>query len=465
MVHVSLQNVSKYFDSGNTVANYKVDLEVEDGEFLVMLGPSGCGKTTALRMIAGLERPSKGAIYFDDERVDDRSPSARNVAMVFQNYALYPHMTVAQNIGYPLKVRGMSPRDRDEKVREVTELLHIEDQAEKKPGALSGGQRQRVALARAIVREPTVFLLDEPLSNLDAKLRQEMRIELKRLQNELDITTVYVTHNQEEAMGMADRVAVMNQGTIQQIAPPQELYERPRTTWVAQFIGSPPMNLFEGTRRNGTIDLGEGGTVDLDGVLGDSIAPGETVPAPGESTQRPNVTPVTADTGGMTRGSARTRREESRGGPDEMTTGVDDRTSTTGVDDRTSTTGVDDRTSTIDADDRRPKTGEDDTVPMTGEDADPSMLLTNGSREDAALGVRPEDMTLTTERPLSGNAIEGTVDTIEPLGEYILVNVSVNDRIVNAKVSEVTVERNDRVFLTFDDEDAYLYDESGELVG
>ena len=445
MVHVSLQNVSKYFDSGNTVANYKVDLEVEDGEFLVMLGPSGCGKTTALRMIAGLERPSKGAIYFDDERVDDRSPSARNVAMVFQNYALYPHMTVAQNIGYPLKVRGMSPRDRDEKVREVTELLHIEDQAEKKPGALSGGQRQRVALARAIVREPTVFLLDEPLSNLDAKLRQEMRIELKRLQNELDITTVYVTHNQEEAMGMADRVAVMNQGTIQQIAPPQELYARPRTTWVAQFIGSPPMNLFEGTRRNGAIDLGEGGTVDLDGVLSDSIVPGETVPT-GESTQRRNATPVPADTSVLTRGSTRTIRGESRGGTDETTTDLDDLTSTTDADDRISTTG------------------EDDPAPMSGGDADPSTLLTSGSREDAALGVRPEDMTVTTTRPSSGNAIEGTVDTIEPLGEYILVNVSVNDRIVNAKVSEATVEQDDRVFLTFDDEDAYLYDESGELV-
>ena len=378
-------------------------------------------------MIAGLESPSEGAIYFDDERVDDRSPSARNVAMVFQNYALYPHMTVAQNIGYPLKVRGMSPSDRDEKVREVTELLHIEDQVEKKPGALSGGQRQRVALARAIVREPTVFLLDEPLSNLDAKLRQEMRIELKRLQNELDITTVYVTHNQEEAMGMADRVAVMNEGTIQQIAPPQELYERPRTTWVARFIGSPPMNLFEGTRQNGTIDLGEGGTVDLTGVLeGSSVASGGNVRST-ESTQPREATRVAAGSGGTT-GSR----------------GTEESTTETG----TAPTAADDVA-------RR--------APMADEDAGKG-LLTNDSQEDAALGVRPEDMTVTTSRPPSGLAVEGTVDTIEPLGEYILVNVSVNDRIVNAKVAEATVERDDRVFLTFDDEDAYLYDSAGELV-
>ncbi|MFP9192211.1 ABC transporter ATP-binding protein [Natrialbaceae archaeon A-CW1-1] len=375
MVAITLENVSKYF--GDTVANYQVSLEVEDGEFLVILGPSGCGKTTALRMIAGLEQPSEGAIYFDDDRVDNRSPSARNVAMVFQNYALYPHMTVGENIGYPLKVRGFSPDERDEKVEEVTELLHIEDQVAKKPGELSGGQRQRVALARAIVREPSVFLLDEPLSNLDAKLRQEMRIELKRLQNELDITTVYVTHNQEEAMGMADTVAVMNQGTVQQVAPPQELYDRPRTAWVAQFIGSPPMNLFEGTRRNGSIDLGAAGTVDLGGVI------------------------------------------EAKGAVVE--------------------------------------TGE-------REDVGTASVVAADSQGEVSLGVRPENLTLTTTRPSSGNVIEGTVDTVEPLGEYILINVTVNEQIVNAKVADRSVSRGDRVYLTFDADDAYVYDTNGELV-
>ncbi|WP_290815321.1 ABC transporter ATP-binding protein [Halovivax sp.] len=399
MTHISLQKVSKYFDGGNTVANYQIDLEAEDGEFVVLLGPSGCGKTTALRMIAGLEQPSEGAIYFDDERVDGTSPSARNVAMVFQNYALYPHMSVAQNIGYPLKVRGIPPDDRDRKVEEVTELLHIEDQVDKKPAALSGGQRQRVALARAIVREPSVFLLDEPLSNLDAKLRQEMRIELKRLQNELDITTVYVTHNQEEAMGMADKVAVMNQGTIQQVAPPQELYERPRTAWVARFIGMPPMNLFQGTRRNGSIDLGEAGTVDLTTITererdGADVRRREVVtangqPEPGGDDREAEAPSAEADTGG--------------GGPD-------------------------------------------------------------AGRGTVALGVRPEDLGVRTEEPADGNAIVGTVDTVEPLGEYVLVNVSVNDQVVNAKVPDTDLRRDDRVFLTFANDDAYLYDEKGELV-
>ncbi|MFP9061030.1 ABC transporter ATP-binding protein [Natrialbaceae archaeon A-chndr2] len=375
MVAITLENVSKYF--GETVANYQVNLQVADGEFLVILGPSGCGKTTALRLIAGLEQPSEGAIYFDDDRVDGRSPSARNVAMVFQNYALYPHMTVAENIGYPLKVRGFSPDERDEKIEGVTSLLHIEDQVEKKPGALSGGQRQRVALARAIVREPTVFLLDEPLSNLDAKLRQEMRSELKRLQNELEITTVYVTHNQEEAMSMSDRVAVMNQGTVQQVAPPQELYDRPRTAWVAQFIGSPPMNLFQGTRQNGSIDLGEAGTVDLSGVL-------EAKEAVVETSER--------------------------------------------------------------------------------DDVQATALLASDAQGTVSLGIRPENLSLVSSPPSSGNVIEGRVATVEPMGEYILVNVSVNDQIVNAKVSDRTVSRGDRVYLTFDTNDAYVYDTNGKLV-
>ncbi len=355
MTAISMEGVSKYFDAGNTVANYRLELEVADGEFVVLLGPSGCGKTTALRLIAGLERPSEGAIYFDGERVDDRSPSDRNVAMVFQNYALYPHMTVAGNIEYPLKVRGIPPDDRDERIADVTRLLHIEDQVGKSPAELSGGQRQRVALARAIVREPSVFLLDEPLSNLDAKLRQEMRSELKRLQNELAITTVYVTHNQEEAMAMADTVVVMNRGTIRQVAPPEELYDRPRTGWVARFIGSPPMNLMDGTRRNGSVDLAEAGTVRFPG-------------APGNG---------------------------------------------------------------------------DGTV---------------------SLGVRPEDLSVSAEPPPAGNAIEGVVDTVEPMGEYVLVNVTVGGRVVSAKVADTDLEREDRVFLTFEDDDAYLYDENDELI-
>ncbi|WP_254769429.1 ABC transporter ATP-binding protein [Salinilacihabitans rarus] len=373
-----MRGVSKYFDGGETVANYRIDLEVEDGEFLSLLGPSGCGKTTALRLIAGLETPSEGEIYFDDERVDGLSPSTRNVAMVFQNYALYPHMSVRENIAYPLKVRGMPPDERDRKIAEAIELLHIEDQVDKPPAELSGGQRQRVALARAIVRDPVVFLMDEPLSNLDAKLRQEMRGELKRLQDELGITTIYVTHNQEEAMSMADRVAVMNRGTIRQLAPPAELYERPRTEWVARFVGSPPMNLLRGTRRDGAIDLGEAGTVDLAGVAG-AGREGAAVRTTGR--EEAAVETVEADVGAS-----------------------------------------------------------------------------------ISLGVRPEDLSVATEPPPGGNAIEGSVDTVEPLGEYTIVNVVVNDQLVNAKVGDADVKRDDRVYLTFDDDDAYLYDEDGHLI-
>ena len=353
MTRISMRSVSKYFDGGDTVANYKLDLEVEDGEFLVFLGPSGCGKTTALRMIAGLETPSDGEIYFDDDRVDQDPPADRNVAMVFQNYALYPHMNVRENIEYPLKVRDVPPEERDERVAEVAELLHIEDQLDSDPAEISGGQRQRTSLARAIVREPSVFLLDEPLSNLDAKLRLEMRSELKRLQNELDITTVYVTHNQEEAMSMGDRIAVMNEGTIRQVAEPEELYRRPQTTWIANFIGSPPMNLFPGHRRNGSIDLDSG-----------------------------------------------------------------------------------------------------DTVPTK----------TETESDDVSLGIRPEDMVVTTEPPESEWSIQGTVETVEPLGEYVLVNVDVAGELINVKVPSTEVEPGTTVYLTFEPEDAYLYDGDGILV-
>ncbi|WP_049928712.1 ABC transporter ATP-binding protein [Halopiger goleimassiliensis] len=418
MTHIELDDVSKYFDAGETVANYRLSLSIDDGEFLVLLGPSGCGKTTALRLIAGLENPSEGEIRFDGERVNARSPSDRNVAMVFQNYALYPHMTVGENIAYPLKIRDVPPAERDRRVAEVTELLHIKDQIDKPPAELSGGQRQRVALARAIVREPSVFLLDEPLSNLDAKLRQEMRSELKRLQDELDITTIYVTHNQEEAMSMADRVAVMNRGTIRQVAPPSELYQRPRTEWVARFVGSPPMNLFRGRRRNGSIDLGEAGRIDLEGIADGDLE--EVV-------------------GGRTEAEPRRREVVGAAGTDSS---VDERGG-----------GADEGEGGVVASDAA---GSSDESPSGGEGP--------AGENTISLGIRPEDLTVRREPPPNGNAITGTVDTVEPLGEYTLVNVTVNDQLVNAKVSEAEFERGERVALAFDDEDAYLYDEAGDLV-
>ena len=353
MTRIHMRHVSKYYDGGDTVANDEVELEVEDGEFLVLLGPSGSGKTTSLRLISGLEKPSEGAIYFDDEDVSTDSPSDRNVAMVFQNYALYPHMSVRENIEYPLKIRDIEPGERDERIAEASELLHIEDILEKAPSELSGGQRQRVSLARAIVRKPSVFLLDEPLSNLDAKLRLEMRSELKRLQDELGVTAVYVTHNQEEAMSMGDRIAVMNEGTVQQVAQPEELYRRPRTTWIARFIGSPPMNLLEGTRHNGTVELASGASVPFD---------------------------------------------------------------------------------------------------------------VEGVSDTVSVGVRPEDLSVHSTHPDDEYAVEGAVDTVEPLGEYTIVNVDVGGGLVKAKEPSTSVERGDTVYLTFEDSDAYVYDDGGELV-
>lgn len=352
MTRIGLRDVSKYFGGGDIVANYKLNLDIEDGEFIVILGPSGCGKTTALRLIAGLETPSAGEISFNGTVVNDRSPSNRNVAMVFQNYALYPHMTVQENIAYPLKVRGISPGERDARIKEMTELLHIADLLEKRPAELSGGQRQRVALARAIVREPAVFLLDEPLSNLDAKLRLEMRSELKRIQDEIGITTIYVTHNQEEAMSMGDRIVVMNQGTIRQVAPPDELYNRPRTTWVANFIGSPPMNLLEGRLENGSVEIPGSNRIAIDRGQGDVVH----------------------------------------------------------------------------------------------------------------IGIRPEDITL-GNGAAEQHTLDGVVDTVEPLGEYMLVNVDVGGTRIKAKVTDSNAERGQDIRLGFTDADTYLYDESGELIG
>lgn len=249
MAGVSLVDVSKRW--GDFVGVDNQSLDVADQEFLVLLGPSGCGKTTTMRMIAGLEEPTSGDIFIDGRRVNDDLPKDRDVAMVFQNYGLYPHMTVADNIGYPLKVRGVARAEIPGLVRTAAEQVELLEFLDRKPKALSGGQRQRVALARAIVRTPRVFLMDEPLSNLDAKLRVTMRAELKNLSHRLRITTIYVTHDQIEAMTLADRVAVMQNGRIQQLGTPVEIYNNPRTLFVAGFIGSPAMNLLAGEIRDG----------------------------------------------------------------------------------------------------------------------------------------------------------------------------------------------------------------------
>ena len=245
MVGVRLVGLTKRF--GEVVAVDRLSLEVGDGEFLVLLGPSGCGKTTALRCIAGLETPDEGEIYIGDALVNELPPKDRDVAMVFQSYALYPHMRVYDNLAFPLKMRKY-PRDEvDRRVRETADLLRIGHLLDRRPRQLSGGEAQRVALGRSIVRQPKVFLMDEPLSNLDAKLRLYMRAELKRLQKDLGVTTIYVTHDQAEAMTMGDRIAVMNQGLLQQVGSPDEIYNRPGNTFVAGFLGSPPMNFLDVT--------------------------------------------------------------------------------------------------------------------------------------------------------------------------------------------------------------------------
>ena len=243
MAQVGTRGLKKYF--GEVRAVDGVDLSTHEGEFLVLLGPSGCGKTTLLRMIAGLERPSAGEVLIDDQVVNELPPRVRKIAMVFQNYALYPHMTVFKNIAFPLKAQKVHKDQWREKVVTAASMFGIEKLLHRKPRELSGGERQRVALARAMVREPTIFLFDEPLSNLDAKLRHSARFELKRFQEEIGITAIYVTHDQVEAMGLGDRIAVMSQGTVRQIGTPHEVYHEPADTFVATFMGSPPMNLIE----------------------------------------------------------------------------------------------------------------------------------------------------------------------------------------------------------------------------
>ncbi len=243
MATVEARRISKHFDEVHAVDG--IDLVAKEGEFLVLLGPSGCGKTTLMRLIAGLEQPTAGDIVIDGKIVTDLPPRARNIAMVFQSYALYPHLTVEKNISFPLRAVGMPKDEIRKKVEWAAKMFGIERFLDRKPRQLSGGERQRVALARAVVREPVVFLLDEPLSNLDAKLRNSARDELKQFQRDLATTTIYVTHDQAEAMGLGDRIAVLNQGKVIQIGTPQEIYGRPMDIFVATFIGSPPMNLVD----------------------------------------------------------------------------------------------------------------------------------------------------------------------------------------------------------------------------
>ncbi|MBX2836673.1 MAG: sn-glycerol-3-phosphate ABC transporter ATP-binding protein UgpC [Gammaproteobacteria bacterium] len=249
MASISLKKVSKRW--GSFVGVHEFDLDIADKEFLVLLGPSGCGKTTTMRMIAGLEQCTSGEIWIDDRKVNNLEPKDRDIAMVFQSYGLYPNMTVWENIRFPLKVRRVDPNTHDERVQRAVDMVELNDFTHRRPAELSGGQRQRVALARAIVREPTVFLMDEPLSNLDAKLRVSTRAQIKNLQDTLATTTIYVTHDQIEAMTLADRVVVMNEGIVQQVGTPVDIYDRPQNTFVAGFIGSPAMNLIDGRIDNG----------------------------------------------------------------------------------------------------------------------------------------------------------------------------------------------------------------------
>ncbi|MEM3485799.1 MAG: ABC transporter ATP-binding protein [Candidatus Methanomethyliaceae archaeon] len=244
-MRVLLDRVSKYF--GQVKAVQELTIQIEDGEFMALLGPSGCGKTTTLLVIAGFYKPATGLVLFDERVVNDLPPQERNIGMVFQSYALYPHMTVFDNIAFPLRLKGMKRKEIVSKVQAMAAFLHIEELLNRRPGELSGGQQQRVALARALIKEPKLLLLDEPLSNLDAKLRVEMRGELKRLQKQLGITTVFVTHDQLEAMTMADRIAVLKEGKLQQIGRPEDLYFSPSNVFVADFIGTPPMNFFQGS--------------------------------------------------------------------------------------------------------------------------------------------------------------------------------------------------------------------------
>ena len=261
MGNIAISNVTKKFDSTEVI--HGINLKINDGEFVVLVGPSGCGKTTLLRMIAGLESITDGNISIDDKIINNIKPKERDCAMVFQNYALYPHMKVAANMGFSLKIKKAPKEEIDQKVKDVAKILEIEDYLERYPRQLSGGQRQRVAMGRAIVRNPKVFLFDEPLSNLDAKLRVQMRTQIKLLHARLKTTLVYVTHDQVEAMTMADKIVVMNEGLVEQTGAPLELYDKPVNIFVAGFIGSPSMNLFNASINSNSINLGSAGSIPI----------------------------------------------------------------------------------------------------------------------------------------------------------------------------------------------------------
>jgi sn-glycerol 3-phosphate transport system ATP-binding protein len=268
---ISIRGVKKSY--GKNAVVHGVDLEIQSGEFIVILGPSGCGKSTLLRMVAGLEEITGGEIAIDGRVVNQLEPRERGCAMVFQNYALYPHMSVAENIGYALKVAGVPKVERDRRIAEVAKALSLEPFLERRPAALSGGQRQRVAMGRAMIREPKVFLFDEPLSNLDAKLRIAMRAEIRRLHRRLGATSIFVTHDQNEAMTLADRIIVMNSGYVEQVGTPEEVYHYPASRFVAGFVGTPAMNLLEGrVNENGVFIYDEGRTVTLPAERGKQLA-------------------------------------------------------------------------------------------------------------------------------------------------------------------------------------------------
>ena len=256
MSFLELQNITKIYPNGTKAVN-ETSLNIENGEFVVFVGPSGCGKSTLLRMIAGLEDITNGEISLDGNIINKIDPSERDVAMVFQNYALYPHMSVFNNMAYGLKNRGISKEEINNKVNDVAKLLEIDQLLTRKPSMLSGGQRQRVAMGRAIVRNPKIFLFDEPLSNLDAKLRNQMRLEIKRLQRQMGVTSIFVTHDQTEAMTLGDRIVVINNGVVEQVGTPKEIYSKPNTKFVAEFIGSPQMNLFNCKIENGIAHIAD----------------------------------------------------------------------------------------------------------------------------------------------------------------------------------------------------------------
>src|SRR6478736_2811811 len=256
MATVSFKKAQRWYPGTDEPAVPRIDLEINDGEFMVLVGPSGCGKSTTLRMLAGLEEVNEGQIFIGDRDITNLPPKDRDIAMVFQNYALYPHMTVADNMGFALKMAKMKESERKERVAEAARILNLTEYLDRKPKALSGGQRQRVAMGRAIVRKPQVFCMDEPLSNLDAKMRVQTRTDIAKLQNDLGVTTVYVTHDQVEAMTMGDRVAVMKDGILQQCDTPRHMYDKPKNVFVAGFIGSPAMNLLQTTIDGDLVHLG-----------------------------------------------------------------------------------------------------------------------------------------------------------------------------------------------------------------